>query len=335
MRGVIIGCGLIARSHALAIQRNSKAQLVGVCDVNITKAESLASEYDVKGFTDAEVMIRTVKPDFAVICVPTYLHKEYTGLCADARVHVLCEKPLERTYDRSKFLVDSVKKTNIIFMTAQVVRFWPGYDRIKQLYEHGHLGNILMIHLRRVSSRDDSYSRWLFDPDLGGGAMYDMLVHDVDYLRYLCGGFDYCYANAVKDDTGCYNNVFANIIHKNGVHSIAECSFNMQKGYPFSFSVKIVGTEATVEFNYSAGATIADRSSSLSEMKIWRNSKPVDSFIFDLNIDPYQIQMDYFLDCVESNRYPEIITPEESMEVIQMIEAIYESAENNKVIKIN
>lgn len=335
MKGVIIGCGLIARSHANAIAHNQAAELVAVCDVDFVKAQALAAEYQTQPFSDAEAMLETMKPDFVVICVPTFLHEKYVRLCASKDINVLCEKPLERNLAKARSLVDAVKQSSIVFMTAQVVRFWPGYVEIKELYDQGEIGEILMIHLRRVSSRDESYSKWLFDPDLGGGAMHDMLVHDIDYLRYLCGEFSYCFANAAKDDTGCYNNVFANVVHQNGTHAVAEVSFNMQKGYPFSFSVKIVGTKATIEYDYAAGATIADRSSAQCQMKMWRKGQPVETFDLDPNADPYQTQMDYYVNCLETGQQPAVITPEESLDVIQMIDALHESADKTAILRVD
>lgn len=335
MKGVIIGCGLIARSHANAIKKNQSADLVAVCDVDFAKAQALASEFQAEPFTEAVTMLNAVKPDFAVICVPTFLHEHYVNLCALNSINVLCEKPLEKNLPMAESLVSTVRRSGIVFMTAQVVRFWPGYVEIKELYDQGIFGDVLMAHLRRVSSRNESYSKWLFNPELGGGAMHDMLVHDIDFLRYLFGEFSYCYANAVKDDTGCYNNVFANVVHQNGTHAVAEVSFNMQDGYPFSFSVKIVGTKATVEYDYSAGATIADRSSTHCQMKVWQKGQNLQNLDFDPNVDPYQTQMDYFLRCLESGIQPSVILPEESLDVIKMIDAIHESADNNSIVRVN
>lgn len=333
MKIVIIGCGLIARSHADAIERIEDAVLVGVCDNRQEAAEKLAAEYKCNAYVDAEQMIETEKPDMAIICVPTFVHEQYVKLCADRNVHVMCEKPLERNPENCKKLIDEVKEAGIIFMTAQVVRHWAGYVEIKKMFENGELGQVYMMHLRRVSSRAGEYGRWLFAPELGGGAMHDMLVHDVDYLRYVAGPFEKCYANAVKDETGCYNNVMANIIHKNGIHAVAEVSFTMQTGYPFSFFVHIVGTEATVEYSYHAGATIADRSGSKSEMKIWRKGTGLE--IYEVpEYDAYQRQLEYFLDCVKNNKKPEIITPEESYEVISMIDALHRSADCGEIISM-
>ena len=333
MKLVLIGCGLIAGSHADAIGRIDGAELSAVCDNRQEAAEILAQEYSCKAYTDAEVMLDEVKPDAAIICVPTFIHESYVKMCAGRNVNVLCEKPLERHPDSAKRLIDTVKKSGIIFQTAQVVRFWTGYNEIKKMYDNGEFGNVYMMHFRRVSSRAGQYGAWLFNPELGGGAWGDMLVHDIDFLRYLAGPFDSVYSNAVKDETGCYNNVMANIIFKNGIHAVAETSFTQATGYPFSFSVNIVGSKATLEYKYHAGATIADRSGSELSMKVWRMGEglvesPVEEY------DAYESQLRYFLKCLEEKKQPEIITPEESYDVICMIEAIRDSADRSEIIRL-
>jgi len=331
MKITLIGCGLIAPTHANAIKAIKNAELAAVCDVNMEAANRVANEYMCKAFNDAVTMLEEVNPDVAIICVPTFSHGECVKLCAERKVHVLCEKPLERSVESCRRLINDVNESGIIFMTAQVVRFWSGYVEIKEMLDKGEIGNVYMMHLRRVSARGNQYGQWLFDPNLGGGAIYDMLVHDVDFLRYIAGPFESCYANATKDDTGCYNNVMANIIHKNGIHAVAETSFTMQTGYPFSFSVRVVGTKASLEYSYSAGATIADRSSSKKEFKIWRKDTGPEQIVLS-DYDAYESQLKYFLECVKTGRQPEIVTPEQSYEVISMMNALYRSAEQNSII---
>lgn len=331
MKFALIGCGLISKSHADAMKRIEGAELAAVCDNRMEAAEAMKKEYGCEAYSDAEKMLDEVKPDAVIICVPTFLHEQYVAMCAKRKINVLCEKPLERHPDTCKKLIEEAKSAGIIFMTAQVVRFWAGYVDIKKMFDSGSLGDIYMMHFRRVSSRAGQYSQWLFDPKLGGGAWGDMLVHDIDFLRYLAGPFAQVYSNAVKDETGCYNNVMANIVFKNGIHAVAETSFTQQIGYPFSFSVNIVGSKATLEYSYHAGATIADRSGSECKMKIWRKDIGLDEKNIE-EYDAYQRQLEYYIDCVKNGKQPEIITPEESYDVICMIEAIKDSADKNQII---
>jgi len=329
-RVCIIGTGLISRSHAGALKAIENAELVAACDIVPEAAELFASTFDCKAYTDIEKMLDEEKPDFAIICTPTFLHYPQTKICVERNINVLCEKPLEREPDRAFLLKEAVDKSGVIFMTGQVVRFWSGYVKIKEWYDAGELGEIKMAHLRRVSSLAGDYSPWLYTPDQGGGAMHDVLVHDVDFLRYLCGPFKQVYANAVKDHTGCYNHVIANIIHANGVHAIAEASMMMQTGYPFSFAITLTCTEATIEYKYHAGATITDRTGEFCEFKIWRKGIGVEEFTVDI-YDAYETQLREFIACVEAGKQSDIMPISDSVEVIQAVDAIHQSADDGKI----
>lgn len=331
---VIIGCGRIAQNHIAAIKALDDVKLIAVCDNSEEKAVATGKELGCKAFVNAEKMLTETKPDAAVICVPTFAHEEYVKLCAKYGIAVLCEKPLTRTTGACKRVVDAVKESDIIFMTAQVVRFWPGYVEIKQMMDKKEFGDIYMIRFRRVTSRDDAIAGWLNMPRLGGGAIHDMLVHDVDYLRYIAGPFESCFANATKDESECYNNVMANIVCKNGIHALAEASFTMQTGYPFSFSISITGTKATLEYSYHAGIRIADTDEAESSMKIWRKGTGLEV----INIkeeDAFVRQMKYFTDCVRDNKKPTLITPDESYDVILVVDALHESAHSGNSVIID
>lgn len=331
---VIIGCGRIAQNHIAAAKQFSDVKIVGLFDHNGEKAAALAETLGCKGYGDMEELLNEQKPDAAVICVPTFAHEEYVKICASHKVAVLCEKPLERTTGACERLLSAVKEADIIFMTAQVVRFWPGYVEIKEMVDRGELGDIYMIRCRRVTSRDDAVAKWLNMPKLGGGAIHDMLVHDVDFLRYLCGPFKTGFANATKDETGCYNNVMANILCKNGVHAMAEASFTMQTGYPFSFSISLIGSKATLEYNYHAGIRIADTDEQESSFRIWREGTGLEELSF-AEEDAFKRQLGYFVECVKKNEKPTLITPEQTYEVIKMIDALHESAHSGQNIELD
>ena len=331
---VIIGCGRIAQNHIAALKQIDDAVIAGVCDHTEEKAKQLAEELGCRGYVDVDRMLSEVRPDAAVICVPTFVHEEYVKKCANKKVNVLCEKPLERTSGACRRMLDAVEESGIIFMAAQVVRFWPGFVEIKEMMDRHEFGTVYSMRFRRVTSRDDAIAKWLNIPRLGGGAIHDMLVHDVDFIRYVAGPFESGYANATKDESGCYNNVMANIVCKNGIHASAEASFTMQTGYPFSFSAGVIASEATLEYSYHAGIRIADTDEQESSMTIWRKGIGQETIKIKEE-DAFLRQMRYFLSCVRENRKPSLITPEESYEVIRMIDALHESAHINEVVRLD
>jgi predicted dehydrogenase len=330
----IIGAGMISYSHANAISNLSNAELIAVCDINEKSAKKLGAENDCPYYTNVETMLDLEKEiEIVIITVPTFLHEEIVSLCSKYKKQILCEKPLELTVDKTKKLLNSVHDAGVIFMTAQVVRFWTGYTQIKRMYDTGELGDVYLAYATRCSVMQSWGNTWLVDPNLGQGAILDMHVHDIDYLRHLLGPVDYVFCAANKDSTQCYNSAFSTICFKNGAKSVAQTSFNMQDNYPFTMSLQIIGTLATVEMKYSAGTNIGQRDSIDSEIRIFK--KGAQPIIETLDLyDGYTKQLAYFLDCVDKNIQPERVPHDENLEVIKIACAIRHSAQTEEKIFI-
>ena len=329
----IIGAGMISNSHAKALAAMDNAVLCAVADINQQAADAFSAKYDCKAYYDAEKMLLDEKPDAVIICLPTFLHEKYVSLCASHKVNVMCEKPVEMTVPATERMLKSVKDSGIIFMVAQVVRFWQGYEEIKAMADAGELGHIYMAYASRCSTMQSWGNTWLNDPEKGAGAIQDMHVHDVDYLRYLCGEIDYVYCLGSKDDTKCWNHVMSSISFKNGQKAVAEAAFTMQHGYPFTMSLKVVGTKTTAEYLYRAGYSIGDRDSVDTELKLYRSGK--DPLVMNLEpYDAYEKQLKYFVSCLEQNKQPDVVPHQQNLDVIRAVCAIRESVETNSIIKL-
>lgn len=331
----IIGMGMISKSHVSAIDQLPNARCVAVVDIINEKASKAGQRLNCPYFKDASKMLAEVPDvDVCIIALPTYLHAQYVELCAEAGKAILCEKPLEMNEKNAYRIKEVINKTGVLYMTAQVVRFWTGYTRIKQLLESGDIGDVRMSYFSRCSELQHWDNDWLFDPALGGGALHDMMVHDVDFMNYLFGSAKNVYALATKDETNCYNDVFASINYKNGVKGVVETSFSMKHGYPFSMLAKIIGTKATIEYSYKAGFDINQRSGAELILKIYRDGKEAE-ITHPEPYDAYTHQLDYFLNCLDNNKSPEIVTIDQSIEVIKTIDAIEKSADTGLVIVID
>lgn len=329
----IIGCGMISHSHATAIKMIPNATLCAVVDIKESAAKKLSQENGCVYFLDTEEMLKQTELDVVIICLPTYLHEKYVTLCAKYKVNVLCEKPVEMTIDATKKMLKAVEESGIIFMVAQVVRFWTGYSELKQMKESGELGDVYMAFASRCSVLQMWGNTWLMDPNKGAGAIQDMHVHDIDYLRYLCGPIDNVYCIANKDFTGCWNHAMSSIVFQSGEKAVAEAAFTMQEGYPFSMSMKVAGTKQTVEYYYRAGFSIGERNSVDTEMRIYQKGKKPLIKKPDL-YDGYTKQLEYYLSCVEKGMQPERVPHIQNLEVIKAVCGIRESAKTNKVIKL-
>lgn len=330
----IIGCGMIYKSHIRAIQQLPNAKCAAVSDINGDKARAAGESVGCPWFTDAAEMLEKMPEiDFCILALPTHIHYDYISLCAKYKKAVLCEKPFTITTEDAERTGKLIKDTGITYMTAQVVRFWTGYTEIKRMLEAGEFGELYMSYFSRCSERQAWDNKWLFDPRHGGGAMFDMMVHDIDFMNYLFGEADCVYALASKDETQCYDNVFASVTYKNGVKAVAETAFNMHTGFPFTMYAKVMGSLAAAELYYSAGYDINQRDGAVAELRIFREGKAPEIIKLE-QYDAYAAEIGYFIDCLEKGEKPQVVTPEQSVEVIRLVNAIKESADTNTVVKL-
>ena len=321
-----IGCGMISKSHFEAIASLPNAHVAAVADIVPEKARKAGESQNCPYFLSLEKLLQNVADiDVCLLATPTHTHADLVEACAALGKPVICEKPPELRVPDAKRLQKAVEQSGIPYMTAQVVRFWPGYTQLKQMMAGGEFGSVYMSYFSRCSQLQQWDNYWLFDPEKGGGALFDMMVHDIDFMRYLFGPARTIYAIASKDHTDCYANVFASIEYKGGAKGVAETSFTMQSGYPFTMSAKIMGGKATAEFVYRAGFDINQRDSATCMLDIYRAGREPERER-PRQYNAYAAEIAYFLDCLDKGVKPMIVTPEESVEVVRVVNAIERSA---------
>lgn len=184
----LIGCGRIAARHALHISNYGK--LVAVCDVDESKAKTLASEYNVPYYTDIDALLKAEKEaDVIAICTPNGLHAEHTIKSLKAGYHVLCEKPMAiNVYDCGEMIKEAEKANRRLFVVKQN-RFNPPIVALKKAIEGNRLGKLLSIQLNCFWNRDLAYyeNSWKGTKELDGGTLFTQFSHFIDLLYWLVG----------------------------------------------------------------------------------------------------------------------------------------------------
>ncbi len=123
---------------------------------------------------------------------PNNIHADPCIVAAEAGKHILCEKPLARTPEEAKSMLDAVEKANVKHMVAFNYRFVPAIRQIRNLIDSGALGQI--YHWRAVYLQEwimphyGTPKIWRLDKSVAGsGAMGDLGTHIIDLAHYLVG----------------------------------------------------------------------------------------------------------------------------------------------------
>jgi len=193
-KGIIIGCGAIAREHLAAVESIDSTTIVAVCDLSPTKAQATAERFGVSTWsTDFKRLIAEHAPDLVHITTPPTAHASIAEYCLAEGMNVLCEKPIVtdyRDFEKLRLLAQSRKR---YLLENQNLRYHSSVRRIQQFISDGHLGDVVDVQIQLFLNlygpgnpfSDDNTPH--FSHALKGGPIGDFLPH-IAYLSQMFAG---------------------------------------------------------------------------------------------------------------------------------------------------
>ena len=229
-------------------------------------------------------------------------------------------------------IIDKFENNNRYLMTAQVLRFWTEYVKIKEWIEEGVFGNIKLVSAMRLAQHPKS--EWFYNPKKSGGGIFEFHIHDIDFLCYLFGDIKEVYANGSKDENESWDFINSSIKFKNGISASAQGIFGITDNYPFTANIKVIGDKATAEYSLSAGVNLDSDGKQSNSLILYRKGKePIIENI--KSKDAYELELEYFINCVKNNKKPEIVSLDSIKRTIKTINCLIESLESGNIVKFN
>ena len=188
-RVAFIGAGGIVKySHIPNFVRLPNVQAVAVCDINEARAQTLADEMNIPAvYADHKQMLAEVKPDITVVATPNVFHKPMAVDALNAGSHVLCEKPLALTYADAKEMFTVARQHGKALTVGSHYRWTDPMRMTKAHVDAGFFGRIYAARTvwhRRAGI--PGYGSWFTNNDLaGGGALLDIGIHALDRALFL------------------------------------------------------------------------------------------------------------------------------------------------------
>ncbi|GHU66011.1 hypothetical protein AGMMS49983_14800 [Clostridia bacterium] len=320
----VLGAGVMANTHIDGVLGNGadNVKYIGVYDEDLKKSGTLAEKFGMKTYCSFEEMLADDEIDGIDICLPSFLHEEFAIRAAQAKKHILVEKPIAFTPEAAERIFGVAHENGVRIMVAQVLRFWPEYATIKDYIDRGELGDIVTIYAARLGQMP-SWGGWYKDPDKAGGALENLILHDIDFLHYLLGKPKSVYSVGAKDEYDIYNDVLSVFKFENGANVYVDGSLRMTVGYTFTMHMRVLGTKGTMEFLYKGGENV-DTKNSLSELKIYHDGDGGKDVQYT-SYDAYGKEVSYFAACIESGKETETVTEESVLTVLNSIVKANES----------
>ncbi|HHV96225.1 MAG TPA: Gfo/Idh/MocA family oxidoreductase [Clostridiaceae bacterium] len=180
----IVGAGLWGKNHALVFDAHPDVETVAICDINEEKAYAVAKQFGIKEvYTDYNEMLKKSDCDAVSIVTPDFLHADIAVACANAKRHMLIEKPLATTREDVYRMVDAIEKNNVRVMVDFHNRWNPPFAITKQAIENGEIGEPYCAYIRLNDIK------WVATDLLSWAAKSSILwflgSHSLDTLRWM------------------------------------------------------------------------------------------------------------------------------------------------------
>lgn len=191
LRVGIVGCGNISGNHLQAYSELDDAEIIGVCDVDIERARTTATHWDIEHAVDSVEALLALDLDMISVCTPHPTHETVAIAAAAAGVHVLCEKPIAVDIASAQRMVDSCATAEVKLGVLFQRRFWPAAQQLRSLIDNGTLGEPILGHVAVQLYRAPEYyaadawrGTWGAD---GGGVLMTQAIHYLDLLQWYMG----------------------------------------------------------------------------------------------------------------------------------------------------
>lgn len=321
----LIGLNSISGAHKEAYQeiaeKNGNVVLEAACDI---RPECFADlDPSVRTYTSVDEMLEQEKGkiDYVDICVPTFLHAEIAIKAMEAGFHVMCEKPMARTMEQAKAMIEVSKRTGKKLMVSHCNRFYEATMLAKELVDSGELGKVRSAEYYREggSKNPMGWNNWFRNGELSGGVALDLHIHDVDVINWLFGTPKAVSVGAASVMTkGGYDALCANFYYDNGVFVHASSDWSIAND---RFNTR------TFRINFEKGYLFCDRTRNRQTVVKVTEDGTVTEYPEYIAFNAFYNEIVYFVDCLENDKPVTQCLPEQSAEAVRIVMAEIESAD--------
>lgn len=340
----IIGYGYMGHFHQKKIDALDGIRLTCVFDTDAGKRKE-AEEQGIRAFDNLEDFL---KEDFSltVIATPNQWHKPYAVASMRAGKNVMCEKPATLSVAEMEEIIAASRETGRFFTVHQQRRFDPDYRAVKDVVRSGEIGRITTIESRVLGERGVCFG-WRADPESGGGMLYDWGVHLIDQILQLYPEEKVTdiYARIMSVLTPAVDDLFNLVLHlSNGVCAMINVgTFALQK-LPRWFLFGDRGTMRLEDFTGETGGIARIRTDvkgfdSVVEQKTLGPSRTMaplkPEYLEKLELPKEEdMSMAYWTNLLDAaaGRAEPLVTAEQILRQMRIVEAAFESSKKNEVI---
>lgn len=350
----IIGCGGIANGkHMPSLKKIKNVQMVAFCDIIEERAVKAAEEYGVEGakvYTDYKELLKDRDIEIVHVCTPNRSHAFISIDAMEAGKHVMCEKPMAKTYKEAKEMLDASERTGMKLTIGYQSRWRADSLYLKKMCEDGELGEI--YYGKAIALRRRAVPTWgvfLNEYEQGGGPLIDIGTHALDLTLWMMDNYKPKMVvgttfEKLKNQKDCGNAwgdwdpkkftvedaAFGFIVMENGATIMLESSWALNIRNPKEAITMICGTDGGADMFDGLNINFI-KNGRQCILKPDLTAGGVAFYDGDGDEDPSVLEARAWLDAVVNDHEPRTKACQ-ALVVTQILEAIYESAKTGKPV---
>lgn len=326
IRIAIVGAGTMGTIHAQSCGNLPNATVTWVADEDERRATMLAQTCGARATTDVDAALGADDVDVAVVTVPTPFHRAITERAAAHGKHVFCEKPIARTVADARAMVAACERAGGLLTVGHVVRFFPEYARIRALLAEDAVGTVGVVRAARLNANPALARSWYGNRAWSGGVIVDLMIHDLDTLRWYFGEVERVYARGLSDTGDRVTSDYALAVLRFASGVIAHVEASWAHAH-FRTSIEIAGSagllrHASEESNALRVEHTAPQHEDVARVQVPRSP---------LAEGPYQTELRHFLAAVEAGT-PPLVTGDEAVRSLTLALAVLQSVETGRPV---
>ena len=352
IRIALIGCGGMGNHHLIGYtgENASKFEIAALCDIEKNKAETAKSRYglDCDIYEDYNEVLKQADIDAVDIATPNYLHSVIAIAALNAGKHVFCEKPDCITVDQAMAMKEASEKAGKVLMVMRNNRYYEGSKFLKGYINDGGMGEIYAGRCgwQRRRGIPGKGGWFTTKAQSGGGPLIDLGVHMIDLSIWLMGnptpvavsGCTYMKFANDKSQSDSINSTFG-VAKEDGTFDVEDLAMGFIK-----FDN---GACLQIEFSWASNIDEEKRYVELRGTKAgcsWVNGNDVAIYgesggrLFDTvpkihDADGHARNLAHFADVVNGEAKPDFV-PQQGVNMIKILNAIYESAQTGREVRL-
>lgn len=321
LKAGILGAGEMGTKHAGNLDSIADVDVVAVCANSTSSAKGLADKITggkTRAYDDFDQMLQGSQLDLLYVCIPPHAHQGEVEKAAEAGINLFLEKPIARTKEKARSMVDAIDKAGVISQVGFHYRFSTPIQKLKSMIESGKAKRPTLLQGSYFCN--SLHSDWWRDYEKSRGQIYEQIIHLYDLALFLFGEVDSA------------SGLMGNLCHQEVEgYSIEDTSASLIK---FSSGAigSIVGSNCAIPGKWEKGLTVvcenvtAKFNSPERAKFVYTDKSPVKEEEVRSDQDLFVKETEEFVNAIKEDR-DSSVPVEEGLKATELVTEIMESAD--------